>query len=291
MDLRFHARLIVALLALCGVVAQAGPAPAPVTAIRQFPLDERTVYQIPIGREVPTTLMFPSALTAIEGANVSGNADAPAPVMLAYTPGQHFFSVRALEAGAKGAVNVVWKGRTFVIRFQDSAEPVGSVTFIEEDFGGRARAPQRRLSPENLLGLLDQAKGFALVAQQYPEALRQIEHVTPGNVCFYRDFSVTVEEVFRFDPEDTLVFRLRFENHAATDLYYLPQRLAARVGLNVYYPALVDASGIVPSNATTTAYFAITGTPTGGRANLSVKNTFGIVVSRVDRDAKLIVPE
>jgi pyoverdine/dityrosine biosynthesis protein Dit1 len=47
-----------------------------------------------------------------------------------------------------------------------------------------------------LLGLLDQAKGFALVAQQYPEAVRQIEHVSPRNVCFYRDFQVTVEEVF-----------------------------------------------------------------------------------------------
>jgi hypothetical protein len=100
-----------------------------------------------------------------------------------------------------------------------------------------------------------------------------------------------VEEVFRFDPEDTLVFRVRFENHGETELYYLPQRLAARVGINVYYPAIVDASGIVPPKGATTAYFAITGTPTGGRANLSVKNTFSIVVSRVDRDAKLIVPE
>jgi len=291
MELRLHAQLIAAALVLSCAVALADPVATPPATIKQFPLDERTVYQIPIGRDVPTTLMFPSALTAIEGANVSSSAEAPAPVLLAYTPGQHFFSVRALEPGAKGAVNVVWKGRTFVIRLQESAEPFGSVTFIEEDFAGRARAQQKRITPEALLGLLDQAKGFALVAQQYPEAVRQIEHVAPRNVCFYRDFQVTVEEVFRFDPEDTLVFRVRFENHGETELHYLPQRLAARVGINVYYPAIVDASGIVPPKAATTAYFAITGTPTGGRANLSVKNTFSIVVSRVDRDAKLIVPE
>jgi hypothetical protein len=291
MELRLHAQLIAGALALSCAVALADPAATPATAIKQFPLDERTVYQIPIGRDVPTTLMFPSALTAIEGANVASSAEASAPVLLAYTPGQHFFSVRALEPGAKGAVNVVWKGRTFVIRFQESAEPFGSVTFIEEDFAGRSHAPLKRITPETLLGLLDQAKGFALVAQQYPEAVRQIEHVAPRNVCFYRDFQVTVEEVFRFDPEDTLVFRVRFENRGETELHYLPQRLAARVGINVYYPAIVDASGIVPPKAATTAYFAITGTPTGGRANLSVKNTFSIVVSRVDRDAKLIVPE
>ena len=291
MDFRLHAQLIAATLALFGTVTRADPGATTPTAIKQFPLDERTIYQIPIGRDVPTTLMFPSALTAIEGANVSSSAEAPAPVLLAYTPGQHFFSVRALEPGAKGAVNVVWKGRTFVIRFQENAEPFGSVTFIEEDFAGRARALQKRLTPENLLGLLDQAKGFALVAQQYPEAVRQIEHVTPGNVCFYRNFQVTVEEVFRFDPEDTLVFRVRIENRGDTELHYLPQRLAARVGINVYYPAIVDASGIVPAKAATTAYFANTGTPTGGRANLSVKNTFSIVVPRVARGAKLIVPE
>jgi len=291
MELRLHAQLIIAALALAYGVALGEPVATSANAIKQFPLDERTVYQIAIGRDVPTTLMFPSALTAIEGANVSSSTETPAPVLLAYTPGQHFFSVRALEPGAKGAVNVVWKGRTFVIRFQESAEPFGSVTFVEGDFGGRARAPQRRITPETLLGLLDEAKGFALLAPQYPEAVRQIEHVTLGNVCYYRDFQVTVEEVFRFDPEDTLVFRVRFENHGEKELHYLPQRLAVRVGINVYYPSIVDASGIVPSKAATTAYFAITGTPTGGRANLSVKNTFSIVVSRVDRDAKLIVPQ
>ena len=50
--------------------------------IKQFPLDERTVYEIPIGRDVPTTLMFPSAISAIEGANVTTSPDMPAPVLL-----------------------------------------------------------------------------------------------------------------------------------------------------------------------------------------------------------------
>lgn len=261
------------------------------SAIKQFPLDERTVYQIAIGRDVPTTLMFPSALTAIEGANVTASPETPAPVMLAYTPGQHFFSVRALEPGAKGAVNVVWRQRTFVIRFLEASEPYGSVTFYEDDFSGRGRAGQKRVTPEALLGMLDRAKGYGLISMQYPEAVQQIERTSPGNASYYRDFQVIVEEVFRFDPEDTVVFKLRFENHGDSEVRYLPQRLAARVGLNVYYPSIVDASGIVPPKSVTNAYFAITGSPTGGRANLSVMNVFGIVVQRIERDAKLIVPE
>lgn len=279
--------MLAAVLALgSGVPARAA---APVV-VRQFPLDERTVYEIPISADAPTTLMFPSALTAIEGANVSASPDAPAPVLLAYTPGRTFFSVRALEPGARAAVNVVWKNKTYVLRFAVSAEPYGSVTFYEDALAGRSPSLQRRVTPEVLLSLLDRAKNYALVRSQYPEAVQQIEYATPGSVSFYRDYRVTVEEVFRFDPEDTLVFRLRFENTGENEVIYQPQRLAVRVGGNVYYGAVADASGIVPAKATTFGYLAITGTPRGGRANLSIKNHFSVIVARVGRDAALVVP-
>ena len=259
-------------------------------AIRHFPLNERAVYQVMIARDVPTTVAFPSALTAIEGANVTTSADAPAPVLLAYTPGQPFFSVRALEIGAKGAVNVVWKQRTFVLRFAEGAEPSGSVVFDEEPKPERRRVTVKRSSPETLLALLDRAKAHALVSAP-TDAAPGVEHAAPGHVCHYRDFRVIVGEVFRFEAEDTLIFKLRFENDALAPLCYQPQRLAARVGLNVYYPSIVDASGLVPPRSSTTVWLAITGDAAGGRAHLSLKNSFSIVVSRVERDAKLIIPE
>ena len=107
MELRIQS--ILGALVAVGLMCAAQAAPKRPQIIKQFPLDERTVYEIPIGPDVPTTLMFPSALTAIEGANVSANPDTPAPVLLAYTPGRYFFSVRAGEPDAKAAVNVVWK--------------------------------------------------------------------------------------------------------------------------------------------------------------------------------------
>lgn len=285
MGLRLHHFLVAGLVLLA--VARADVK----AAVKQFPLDERVVYEIPISADAPTTLMFPSALTAIEAANVSADPGTPAPVLLAYTAGRTFFSVRALEPDARAAVNVVWKNKTYVLRFAVGAEPYGSVTFYEDELAGRGQSLQRRVTPEVLLGLLDRAKSYALVRSQYPEAIQQIEYATPGSVSYYRDYRVTVEEVFRFDPEDTLVFRLRFENTGETEVIYQPQRLAVRVGGNVYYAAVADASGIVPPKATTTAYLAITGTPRGGRANLSVRNHFSVIVQRVERDAKLIVPD
>lgn len=260
-------------------------------AVKQFPLDERMVYEIPISLDAPTTLMFPSALTAIEAANVSVDPATPAPVLLAYTPGRSFFSVRALEPSARAVVNVVWKNRTYVVRFAASAEPYGSVTFYEDQLAGRSAALNRRVTPEVLLSLLDRAKSYALIAEQYPEAVQQIERATPGSVTYYRDFRVTIDEVFRFDPEDTLVFRLNFENQSEDEVVYQPQRLAVRVGHNIYYASIADASGIVPPQASTTGFFAVSGTPRGGRANLSIRNAFSIVVPRVERDVDLVIPQ
>jgi hypothetical protein len=289
MELRIHAVLGFALALLLAGAGQAAPKRPQI--IKQFPLDERTVYEIPIGPDVPTTLMFPSALTAIEGANISANPETRAPVLLAYTPGRYFFSVRAADPNAKAAVNVVWKNRTFVLRFFVSKEPYASVTFYDDALAGRSASLQRRVTPEVLLGLLDRAKSFRIVAQQYPEAVQQIEHAAPGDVTLYKDFRVTVEEVFRFDPEDTLVFKLKLENSGDSEVIYQPQRLAARVGQNVYHASIADASGIIPPQAATTGYFAITGTPHGGRANLSIKNRVSVIVPRVERDASLVLPE
>ena len=285
MVIRCHSLLSATVALLAAVVAHAA------SAVKQFPLDERVVYEIPVSTSAPTTLMFPSSLTAIEGANVSVNPETPAPVLLSYTPGRTFFSVRALEPNARAAVNVIWKNKTYVLHFAVSPEAFGSVTFYEDELAGRSASLQKRVTPETLLSLLDRAKSFALVAQQYPEAAQQIEHATPGSVTYYRDFRVTVEEVFRFDPEDTLVFRIRFENLGENEVVYQPQRLAALIGQNVYYASIADASGIVPPKASTTGIFAVTGTPRGGRANLSVKNLVSVIVPRIDRDAKLVTPQ
>jgi len=278
--------------AVLGVFALSFSASAQGPAIKTFPLDPRSVYEIPVSIDAPTTLMFPSPLTAIEGANVTTRPETPASVLLSYVPGRNFFSVRATEANAKAAVNVVWKNQTFVIRFISGAQPFGSVTFYEDDTGMvNTGGLHRRVSAESLIGLLDRAKNFGVLSAQYPQAVQQIERDTPGTITLYKDFKVTLEEVFRFDPEDSLVFRLKFENTSEKDLFYQPQRLAARIGAYVYYASVSDASGIVPAKGTTVGYFAITGTPRGGRANLSVKNSFNIIVTRVERDAKLIVPQ
>jgi hypothetical protein len=258
--------------------------------VKQLPLDERIVYQIPISTDAPTTLMFPSAPSALEGANISNNPDAPAPVLMSHLPGRYYLSVRALKPDARATLNVILQNKTYIIRLAVAPNPYGSVTFYEDRVTGRSPALARRASPEALLALLDRAKSYRLILEQYPEAVWQIEHSAPNDKTQYRDFSAMVEEVFRFDPEDTLVFKLKLENTGDTEVVYQPQALAVRIGSRLYPASIADASGLIPPRAATTAYFAITGTPDGARANLSVKNSFNIIVPRVTRDAHLIAP-
>ena len=57
------------------------------------------------------------------------------------------------------------------------------------------------------------------------------------------------------------------------------------MGERTYPQSISDASGMVPPHAEAPAYFAITGTPNGGRNDISIKNDFYIIL-----DAHTVAP-
>ena len=89
----------------------------------------------------------------------------------------------------------------------------------------------------------------------------------------------------RFDPEDTLIFRVGITNKMDTELQYAPNDFSLRVGERTYSQSISDASGIVPPHMEAPAYFAVTGTPNGGRNDMSIKNDFYVIL-----DAHVIEP-
>lgn len=255
--------------------------------IKQFSLDEHNVYNIPIAVDAPTTIMFPSAFTALQAVNISANPEVLAPVMLEYAPGQYFFTVRATSSEANAMLNVIWQRKTYVLRLIASKEPYYSVTFGGSGSGmpGGGSARRKRVSPQNLLGLLDKAKSFRLLSIQYPQMLEQADRIQPQKWTVYKNFDIWTDEIIRFDTEDTLVFRIYLRNNSNKTLYYAPQGFAIRVGNRVYHQSISDASGVMPPKSTTLAYFAITGSGDGGRNDLSVKNDFNIIVTRTSANA------
>jgi hypothetical protein len=260
-------------------------------AIKTFPLDEQTVYHLKVATDKVTTLVFPQPITALEGSSITADPKTPAKMLLSYHAGDRFFSVRSLADPANATLNVIINRKVYVIELTTDKEPFQSVTFYPADEPPAQTAGQPNVGPSRLLGLLDKAKAYPLLAEQYPEMVSQIDKAEPFTQTLYEGFHVILTKVFRFDAEDALIFQVEFVNETDKPIYYVPQSLAVRVGSGVYWSALSDASGIITAgekdpktgkiiDGHSDGYFVICGTPHGGRNHLSVQNAFNVLVFR-----------
>lgn len=217
--------------------------------VRTYPLDPRTVTTITVAPDEPTTCVLPSAPTALEGAGIATQPGDEVGVLLSYQPGQNFFSLRALRPDAKAGLNIVWQGRVYALRIITGATADRSVFF-------QVGTPER--PADELRELLDRAKWHGLRAAQAPAVLDTTLRVQPRSITRYRDFTVTLEEVFRFEPENALVFHLRLENRGSRPVAYDPDGLGVRVGGETWIAELADASGGIPEQGSADAYFVVT---------------------------------
>jgi hypothetical protein len=278
------------------VVVTLGFASANAQAIKSFPLDEHTVYHLKVSTDKITTLVFPQPITALEGSAITADPKVPAKMMLSYHAGDRFLSVRSLLDPATATLNVIINRKVYVIELATDKEPFQSVTFYPSDEPPAQSAGQPNVGPSRLLGLLDKAKAYPLLAEQYPEMVSQIDKSEPFTRTLYCGFEVILTQVFRFDAEDALIFQVEFVNETDQPIYYVPQSLAVRVSSGVYWSALSDASGIIAAGEKdpktgkitpghSTGYFVICGTSHGGRNQLSVQNSFNVLVFRPEHNS------
>ena len=115
------------------------------------------------------------------------------------------------------------------------------------------------------------------------DALAGVIHTVPNVTNYYDNFKVVIRDVWRFEQEDTLVFHVELVDSSETTLYYKPQDLAVRLDDRIYTQSLADASGIMPPNSTTPAFFAITGNGQGSRNNFAPDNQWNVLVVRTNR--------
>ncbi len=252
-------------------------------AIERLTLDNRAVTTVPVATNRVTTISFPGPITAIDGFGFTLDGKSPGRFQLAHTRGSAFLSIRALAPKAATNLNIRWNNRTYVFELVQSHTPVLALN-LEAPTPAESVPPAPHLSPARLLGLLDKAKAFPLLRQQHPEAVADATARTFGNhpqVTDFNDFEIRLEEVFRFDAEDTLVFHVILRNKSDQEIRYLPGSFRVRVGDRLYYQSVSDAPGVLPPKAESTVYFAITGSPDGGRNDLSLKNDFSVLVSRL----------
>jgi hypothetical protein len=249
-------------------------------AIQDFILDEQTVYVIPVSINRVTTVSFPGPISAIDAAQVTIDPQKPAAFLIAHTKGSSFLSVRAEAKKATTNVNIRWNNKTYVIELVESDEPLLSVTFQNAP-DASASAPPEPVTPSRLLALLDKAKSYPLLKAYHSETVAQVEYRNfekEPRILDCTNYAVKIDEVFRFNPEDTLIFRVGVTNESDKELRYAPNGFSLRVGERTYPQSISDASGVVPPHAEAPAYFAVTGTPNGGRNDMSIKNDFFVIL-------------
>jgi hypothetical protein len=251
--------------------------------IKEFILDDRSVFTIPVSGNRVTTISFPGPISAIDAVQVTVDGKNPANFQIAHTKGSHFFSVRALTKKSTTNVNIRWNNKTFVLELVESDEPLYSVIF-QFPPDQRDKPARVAVTPARLLALLDKAKAFPLLKQNHPEAVAQVEYMNYGQkpqIMDYKKYEVQIDEAFRFNPEDTLVFRILLRNKSGEPLQYKPDGFLLRVGERAYPQSISDAGGTIPPKGEIPAYFAVTGTPNGGRNDISLKNDFIVVLDAV----------
>lgn len=258
-------------LILFQTVAAVHAAAAPT---KSYPLDERSVYSVRLSREEPTTCVFPGALKAIVGANVSTRVEDNPAVLLSHEAGTEYFSLRALKDNAAGALNLLLRGKVYALNFTTAAEADRVVMFLDEPLNG---GTPRKLSPEILRALIERARQQDRPAAHFSEMQVYTDRAQPGIVTAYRNFTATIESVTRFDAEDALVFRVRLENALAAAMPYDPSGLAIRLDREFFPAAFAEASGAIPVRGISYFYLVIAGGP-AGRANLSVREKFSVIV-------------
>lgn len=255
----------------------------PPEAIQRLTLDDRVVVTVPVATNRVTTISFPGPISAMDAAGVSADPKVPGQFQLAHTKGSAFLSVRALARRAATNLNIRWNKRTYVFELIESDVPVLALN-LEDRSATKPVQPAPVVSPTRLLALLDKAKAFPLLKQQHPDAVAQVEAKTLGDkpqITDFGDCEIRIEEMFRFNPEDTMVFHLTLRNKSDQEIRYRSDSFAVRVGNRLYHQSISDAPGVLPPKAASTVYIAITGTPDGGRNELSLKNEFSVLVSRV----------
>ncbi|WP_342751163.1 hypothetical protein OH491_28035 (plasmid) [Termitidicoccus mucosus] len=145
-------------------------------------------------------------------------------------------------------LNVIIGERVYSFRFYYSENPTRTLS-ISEPKKGSSIAQARRISvtPKRLHDILNDAKTYFVIKKQHPELQRSIEVAAPGKVIEYPGYRVVIDQVFRFDRDDTLVFRAIFINDSDEPLHYKPQEVGLRVGRNIYWPSFAQLPGEIPA--------------------------------------------
>ncbi|MEO6750793.1 MAG: hypothetical protein ABIZ04_02535 [Opitutus sp.] len=266
--------------------------------IRDLKLDPQQAVELPVSREI-TTVMFPSAITAVAGADMlieSGRAaveveeGAPLRFHVTHAPGSNFILVRSLQPDAAARLTAIYEGSAYVIELRSVAtNSVASAIFkrASEQSAVKVDAPPEpvKFSPRIGLSLLDRARAYPVLTKSLPKAVEGVTLRAQNRKVELPDLEIMVQEVYRFSREDAVVFLLRLKNTTDGVIDLMPSSFAARVAQERFEQSIANGPRTLGPGESADAEFAIVGLPDGTRNDLSADNAFTILITSSRREA------
>ena len=273
-------------------------------AIRDLALDPQRAVELPVSREV-TTVMFPTAITAVAGADMlieSGRAaveveeGTPIRFHVTHASGSNFILVRSLQPEAAGRLTAIYEGSAYVIELRSvAANSVASAIFkrAPELSAVKVDAPPEpvKFSPRVGLSLLDRARAYPILVKSLPKAVEGVTLRAQNRKVELPDLEITVQEVYRFSREDAVVFLLRLKNTTDRVIDLVPSTFAARVAQERFEQSIANGPRTLAPGESAEAEFAIVGLPDGTRNDLSADNAFTVLINSSRREATVAAVE
>jgi hypothetical protein len=257
-------------------------------------LNQNEPAEVRVGLQGITTLQFPAKIEAIDG---YGFAQQPNPktdeFQLSYSKGTNFFSLKALRPGVKANLTVVINEKVYSLYCEEDSDPSFVVIFGAPGENSRfiasgvtqpADPGKKVVSPAALLGFLDKVKGYPTLLTAAPDSVASLSVAEPNRTAAVNEIETVIKRVIRDDALDSLGFEVQLNNRSQKDYYFDPEGFAVRVGEEKYEQSISDAGGIVPAGTSVPAFFAVTGTATGGRNDLAVTQNFDLEIRTLDAD-------
>lgn len=252
--------------------------------IKNFILDKSRVYDIKIAANATgtTTIMFPSEIGSIQGANVTTKAGENAGFVITANKNSYFFSLQAQKPDAVGSLNIVYDHKIFVLKLFTVPEKnaYSSVTFQNtDDVYNKNDSTSTSVTPTFIRDLIEKARLYFVLQKQYPDYYENVEIADINQTFQYTGYSIKLENVFRFKSSDTNVFQIVLKNKTDDTLVFDPHLIAVRLNSQLFYSSVTVASGKIPPNGESPIWFAITGSSDGTQNNMAAKNNWQVLLT------------
>jgi len=259
--------------------------------IQDYTLDPHRAIELSVSSEI-TTLTWPGAISAVAGADVlieDGAAkelelDEKARFHVVHSDGSNFILVRSLKRDTAATLSVIFENAAYVVLLKSAETGAVASAILHRPPNLAAEQVSRvpepvKFTPRIGLSLLDRARMYPVLARTLPKLVEGVDAQHPeAMVSDWPDLAITVEEVYRFQREDALVFLVSLKNKTDQILELVSSSFAVRVGDEKFYPSIANGPRTLGPGQTAEAEFAVVGLPDGTRNDVSAKNLFTISI-------------